>query len=337
MRIRFDTIDEPVLDYKWKAIFNEHWPAYQRWFLSEGYKDRPIYKECRQQFSHYMPELLSCYDHICQLSGGSDLASRFLSLYCPPAYITGCSQIVWPGQSPSLIRNYDYHPRLLDAVILKSKWHDKSVVAMTDCLWGATDGMNEDGLAISLTFGGSQKVGIGFGIPIIIRYILEFCTTVKEAGEVLSRIPTHMCYNITMLDKSGAFLTAFIGPDQTPAIRPVPIATNHQGGATWENYARKTMTIEREQFLNYCLADGRMNERGMLNAFLNPPLYTNHYSNGFGTVFTSQYKPEMQQVLYHWPHFTWDCSFNYFHEASRIIHYTPNGALIEPTYFPKFK
>ncbi len=337
MRIRFDSICELKPGEKWKSIFTEHWAAYQKWFLSEGHKSRVDYKKSRLEIKSYMPEILPTYDKVCELAGGGDLSSRFLSLYQPPSYITGCSQIVWPADTSSLIRNYDYHPKLLDAVILKSKWNNKQVIAMTDCLWGVTDGMNEDGLAISLTFGGSRDVGIGFGIPIILRYILEFCTTVKEAGEVLKRVPTHMCYNITMLDKSGAFLTAFIGPNQEIAIRPVPIATNHQGISSWESYAKKTMTFEREHFLNYCFADPHMNEIKLINSFLNPPLYTNQYSNGFGTVFTSQYKPETLEINYYWPHFNWDCSFNSFNEASRIINYTSNGAVVEMGIYPRIK
>lgn len=339
-RLRFDSIDEPTLGPKWLAVFDEHWEAYQRWYLSEGHKKRPAYRKCRQQLVQYMPELLRTYDEICELVGGSDWASRFLSLYCPPRYITGCSQIVWPGQygaSPALIRNYDYHPKLLDAVVLKSAWNGKSVIGMTDCLWGVTDGMNEDGLALSLTFGGSKAVGAGFGIPIILRYILEFCSTVDQAAEVLSHVPTHMAYNITLLDKSGKFLTAFISPDQPPAIRPVAVATNHQGLNHQEEYHIKTKTVEREQLLNHCFADGNMDEGRMLDMFLHPPLYTNRYNSGFGTVFTAHYRPNSGEIFYYWPYDRWDCSFATFTDSSRLIHYTAWGALVEKGLLPTVK
>ena len=52
---------------------------------------------------------------------------------------------------------------------------------MSDCLWGLLDGMNDAGLAVSLTFGGRPVLGDGFGIPLVMRYVLETCEDVAEA------------------------------------------------------------------------------------------------------------------------------------------------------------
>lgn len=339
-RVRFDSIDEAQPGEKWRRVYNEHAPLYQRWYLQEGYKKRPNYRDCRQKLNQYMPEIINTYDTLCELAGGSDWVARFLSLYCPPRYITGCSQIIWQGQygqPSSLIRNYDYHPQLLDGVIFKSAWNGKGVIAMTDCLWGVLDGMNEDGLAVSLTFGGDTTVGEGFGIPLILRYILEFCSTVSDAAEVFRRVPTHMTYNITMLDKSGAFLTAYIAPNRPPTIRPIPIATNHQGMNHQKGYGIETQTLERERLLNYCFADGRLDEMGMMNLFFQPPLYTSRYHNGFGTVFTSRYCPEEGGIYYYWPYDMWDCSFGRFYESSRLVNYNAQGAIVEKGLMPAFK
>lgn len=339
-RVRFDTIDEAKPGKKWQSVYHEHAKLYQRWYLYEGYKNRPDYRACRQKLRQYMPEIVGTYDTLCDLAGGSDWVSRFLSLYCPPRYITGCSQIVWPGQygQPySLIRNYDYHPQLLDGVIFKSAWNGKSVIAMTDCLWGVLDGMNEDGLAISLTFGGDTSVSEGFGIPLIIRYALEFCSTAAEAAEVFRRVPSHMTYNVTMLDKSGKFLTAYLTPNCTPTIRPVPVATNHQGNNYQRGYGIETQTVEREQLLNHCFADGRMHEMAMIDLFLHPPLYTSRYDNGFGTVFTSHYRPASGEIFYYWPYDVWDCSFDRFKESARLVNFNSRGAIVEKGLMPPFK
>ena len=75
---------------------------------------------------------------------------------------------------------------------------------MLDCLWGLLDGINDAGLAISLTFGGRPQVGEGFGIPLIIRYVLETCRNTGEAMRALRRIPVQMSYNVTALDQEGA-------------------------------------------------------------------------------------------------------------------------------------
>ena len=74
------------------------------------------------------------------------------------------------------------------------------VLAMSDCGWGAIDGINAAGLSVSLAFGGRTAVGEGFGIPLVLRYSLQTCETTAEAGAVLTRVPSHMSYNVTVLD-----------------------------------------------------------------------------------------------------------------------------------------
>ncbi|MFI0554545.1 carcinine hydrolase/isopenicillin-N N-acyltransferase family protein, partial [Streptomyces scabiei] len=51
-------------------------------------------------------------------------------------------------------------------------------LTMQDAAWGLLDGMNDAGLAVSLTFGGRFVHGPGFAILIVLRYLLETCNTV---------------------------------------------------------------------------------------------------------------------------------------------------------------
>src|ERR1700681_4638972 len=88
----------------WQALFERHWPAYQQWFLSEGALARPGYATSRKELGQYMPELLPTYEQLIDLAGGGDLAARFLSLYCPPPFISGCSQAVWSRRPLMLVR-----------------------------------------------------------------------------------------------------------------------------------------------------------------------------------------------------------------------------------------
>ena len=115
-----------------------------------------------------------------------------------------------------------------------------------DCLWGLLDGMNEDGLAVSLTFGGSREVGTGFGISIVMRYLLETCTTVAEALAVLDRVPVHMAYNVTVLDAAGGSATAFIGPGRPPLHVDPLVVTNHQEHQATEQFAKLSHSRDRE-------------------------------------------------------------------------------------------
>lgn len=301
MDLPFQAVDEATAGPKWRALFERLWPAYRAWYLSEGLEQRATWTVCRDAMAQHMPRLVPTFNALCELSGGKDLPARFLSLWRPPAYISGCSQVVWLGDGPKLIRNYDYSPDLMDGIILKSAWNGVQTIAMTDCLWGVLDGVNEAGLAVSLTFGGRRTVGEGFGIPVILRNVLEFCETAKEAGDMLRAIPTHMAYNVTALDRRGRFMTAYLSPGQAPVIKTIPYATNHQGRIQWHDHARATATLEREQFLRFRLEDDALTFPNLVDAFRRPPLYTNAFAHGFGTIYTAVYDPVAGTAHYIFP------------------------------------
>ena len=263
-----------------------------------------------------MPELEGTYRQLSELAGGSDSAARFLSLYCPPAYLSGCTQAVWTGEEPVLVRNYDYNPDRSEGVLMKTKWNDQWVIAMSDATWGVLDGINESGLAVSLAFGGRVDVGKGFGIPLILRYILEFCTDTASAIEVLRRVPSHMSYNITVVDKEQRFATVYVAPDKSPAVRQVPVATNHQGKIEWARHAWVTATLERESAVQSILADVEETADGLIGGFLRPPVFNESYSRGFGTLYTAVYRPESLTASFLWPNHAWHFGMDYFEEVT---------------------
>ena len=247
--IRFEAFSETRPGPKWQALFNRLWPAYRAWYLQDAIDNRATYHECVTALQQHMPELMPAYERLCELAGGGDLEARFLSLYRPPPYLSGCSQAVWPKEPPFLVRNYDYSPNAFDAVVLKTQWLGRRIIGMGDCLVGLTDGMNEDGLVLSLTFGGRRVVGPGFGVPIILRYVLETCRTAPEALNALGRVPCHMAYNVTALDLEGRCGTVYLAPDRDPVITKAMVSTNHQKRVEWASHALATASVERERFL----------------------------------------------------------------------------------------
>ncbi|APE32463.1 hypothetical protein BOX17_04100 [Halomonas aestuarii] len=322
----FRTVREETAGPRWQALFEYHWPAYEQWYLSEGERERPGYLACYNALRQHMPELLDTYRTLCKLAGGSDLAARFLSLYQPPPYITGCSQAVLASPSSTMLaRNYDYPPELCEGTILYTHWNERRVIAMTDCLWGVLDGMNDRGLAVSLAFGGRKAVGQGFGAPIILRYLLEFCDTVPEASEVLARIPTHMAYNITVADSAGRYVTAMIAPDRRASIRRVPVATNHQKKIEWYAHALASETLIRERQLSILVDDEDTTEERLIAAFSSPPLFRHDYRRGLGTVYTAIYRPCSGRAQFHWPGLNLDLSFDHFPEERITVRYGVRG------------
>jgi len=327
MDLTFRSVCEAEPGEKWRASFARHWPSYRRWYLSEGIEAVPAYPICLAKLRHHMPELVFTYERLCHLAGDDDLATRFLSLYRPPAYLTGCSQIAWTGGRPMLARNYDYSPSLCEGQLLLSSWHGRRTMAMTDCLWGVLDGVNDSGLAISLTFGGRPVVGDGFGVPLVLRYVLEFCDRTQDAITQLTRIPIHMAYNVTVLDKAGHFATLMLAPDRPAAVTRLPIAANHQMQVEWADYARATATLERERFLFQRIGEQGIDEPRLLADFLGPPLYTAAFERNFGTLYTAAYWPADGSMSLLWPGDRLDQSLAHFSEGERPRSYRSAAGL----------
>jgi predicted choloylglycine hydrolase len=319
MELVWRAISEAEPGPKWAGLFAEYWPDYQRWWLREGEEPRPTYWESRQAIRTHMPEILPLYDRLCELAGGGDHAARFLSFHCPPPYLSGCSQAIWPGAEPMLVRNYDYSPHAFDSLVLHTRWLGRTVLGTADGLWGLVDGMNDAGLAVSLTFGGRRVVGDGFGVPLILRYVLQTCATAEEAGRALARIPTHMSYNVTVLDRDRQYLTAMVAPDRPAQITHAAVATNHQDKPEWDAHARLTATVERERFLLQRLTLHVEPQEKFIGAFLKPPIYSTAFDRGFGTLYTAVYRPRLGQMELRWPRATWPLSLTDFREESRTI------------------
>ncbi|AFL81424.1 putative choloylglycine hydrolase [Aequorivita sublithincola DSM 14238] len=320
LQLNFNSIAENLPGDKWQQLFNKHWPAYKAWFVSKGAVNSPSLKEAQQQLKEYMPKFIPTYNRLCELAGDDIIAHRFLTGYQPPAYISGCSQAVIKNP-PQLVRNYDYHPNLCEGTLLNSAWNGKHVIAIGDCLWGVVDGMNSDGLVASLTFGGRKVVGKGFGIPFILRYVLEFCSTIEEASEVLQRIPSHMAYNIMLLDKDGNSKMLQLAPDHKPKVTDLKISTNHQGTVDWPEHAAFSKTVEREKFLQEALKSGNIEADALANKFLEKPLFNRQYNDGFGTIYTSVYRPSEGYMELRWEDKTLKQSFADFDEGNTLITY----------------
>jgi predicted choloylglycine hydrolase len=257
-----------------------------------------------------MPELVPTWQRLSAMLGDDPDATAALALWNPPAFLTGCSQAaVMPG-GPALIRNYDWDYRLFDAVVARTAYNGRRVLGMLDCLWGLLDGVNDAGLAVSLTFGGRPQVGEGFGIPMVIRYVLQVCETAEEAAQVLRRIPVHMSYNVTVLDRDGRRATVYLAPDRVATVTDRAVATNYQGTVEWAPYAAAIRTVERQEHLEGLLAAGA-DGPGVVAACLRPPLYATRFGAGFGTLYTAEYRPAEGAVRYHWPECTWSQSLDH--------------------------
>jgi predicted choloylglycine hydrolase len=326
----FEGWNEDAPGPAWRDAFGARWPAYREWFLRGGESARPSYADCVRALWTHMPELMALYERLVDLAGGGDLAARFLSMWDPPPYLSACSQAAWTGgrsgEGPMLVRNYDYAADRFDGVVWSTAWSGRRVLGMSDCAWGLLDGMNETGLTISLAFGGRRVLGHGFGTPLLLRYVLETCDDVAQARAALERVPVNLAYNLTLLDASGAFVTAFVGPDHPPRFVDVACTTNHQDLVEWPEHAEATRSVERQAHMVSLLDHLGAGAGPFADAFLDPPLYSGPGGDSVVTLYTAEYRPREGSARYRWPDSSWERDFGSRASSHRAMIPAAGGA-----------
>lgn len=272
-----------------------------------------------------VPELVPTWERLVELAGGGDVQARFLSMWCPPAYIGGCSQAVWLDPTglaePALVRNYDFAPLLLEASWLATHWNGMRVAAMGDCLWGALDGINEAGLTAALSFGGRQVSGAGFGIPLVLRYVLEVAQDTAQAVQLLQRLPVSMCYSVTLLDRHAKWATVFVAPDRPAEVTQHRAVTNLQGPIQWPEHARATQAVQRQDHLRGMMTEGWPLDN-VIQAMLQQPMYQSGFMRGHGTLYGAVYRPQSGGISLVWPGQQWHQSLATFEPGHREVVFT---------------
>jgi predicted choloylglycine hydrolase len=293
---------------RWRALYDATWPQYRSWYLGPG--DRPSATAAESALLRHMPELHPTWQRLVALTRHDPTSAAMLTHWNMPAFAPGCSQVVVNTGARALIRNYDYHPDLFEQVVMSTRFADRKVMGTSDCLWGLLDGMNSDGLAASLTFGGTPGWGPGFGIPLVIRYLLETASTVPDALARLDRLPVSAAYNVTLSDRHGCVRTAYVAPGRRMEARDFPVATNHRFDRPESPaQARRFRTLERQTHL-LGLLDEQPHPDVLAEAFLREPLRSTDYAGGFGTLYTADYRPDTGEVHYRWPGTRWTRTFD---------------------------
>ena len=329
MDFTFLALDEDKPGEQWKHQFDLRWKAYKRWFLRYGEADRPTYFESIKALRRYMPEFMPTYEAMVELAGGGDHAARFLSQYCPPPLFRGCSQAVYIADEATMVRSYDYSPYVFDGLLMRTRFDQREVIAMLDCMSGVLDGINSDGLAVSMSFGGREEFGEGFGVTLLLRYLLEYAGNVKEACELIARVPVQGAYNIMLLDRDAKFATVAVSAGREMRYLPGAVATNHQPDSSWPLYEEKVQTHLRHQYLTDLVATSAFSAQEFARQYLQPPLYHTQFARGFGTLYDAAYYPQRDSCEFFWPGNTWAFDFDSFCPREFEM------AFIDPAGYPK--
>ncbi|MEU8972865.1 C45 family peptidase [Streptomyces monashensis] len=291
-------------DGRWAAHAQALWPVTRGWLTDEGRTAQGA-ERARKLFETHMPELAPVLDRLARRLDRPD-GEALLTFAALRPFFSGCTQT---GDTGTLLRNYDFDPDDCEGTIVSSHFL-RPVIGTQDAAWGLLDGMNDAGLAVSLTFGGRFLHGPGFAVLIVLRYLLETCDTVGEAIGRLRSIPISIPQNVTLVDPERA-VTVFVGPDIPLTEAPDACAANHQHLPVPDEHERVSRTQERLRAVRAAGTD--------VSAMLRPPLYQSRYEEGSGTVYTAHYQPCEGRVTYYWPGESWAQSFAEFAPGSRTV------------------
>jgi predicted choloylglycine hydrolase len=264
-----------------------------------------------------MPELLSDFDSLVDAVGGEDLEARFLSHWCPPPLVSACSMAMVHFPEPLLLRNYDFPPLLSDSLALRTHWSGTAVIGMSDCGWGLVDGVSDRGVAVAVAFGGRRNIAEGFGIGLVVRYILQLATSIAHAVELLTRIPIQMSYNLAIVDSSGDHRVVQVAPDHVPSVTNADFAANRQGCTEWPEHAEYCNTVEREEHLEALLEAPDVGVARLKYEFLQSPLHRSMLESTWGTLYTAVYAPSVGSLSLLWPDDEWHLSVHGDHGERR--------------------
>ncbi|MDG4859913.1 C45 family autoproteolytic acyltransferase/hydrolase [Streptomyces sp. T-3] len=291
-------------DGRWAAHAQALWPRTEAWLSEEGRTPEGRIA-ARALFEAHLPELTPVLDRLSAQLDRPDGETLLTHAALQP-FFSGCTQI---GTRQSLLRNYDFDPADFEGTIASSHFL-RPVIGMQEAGWGLLDGMNDAGLAVSLTFGGRFVHRPGLAIPLVLRYLLETCDTVEQALAKLAPIPVCIPQNVTLVDAERA-VTVYVGPDLPMTEAPDACAANHQHRPVPAGQEQITHTQERLAAVRAAGPD--------VAAMLRPPLYQGAYDDGLGTLYTAHYRPGEGRVTYHWPDESWTQSFDDFTEGVRSV------------------
>lgn len=329
--VTFRAVAEASPGPVWQAVFAHGWPGWSAWAGDRIGGDAASVRRAERALRRHMPELVPVWERLVELSGGDDRVAHFLTFWSPPRYLVACSQVAFAGAGGTiLVRNYDLDEALCEGYLLHSAWLGRGVIGMVEGMFGLADGMNEAGLSVSLAFGGRPVVGRGFGISLIVRYLLEVCADLRDAVAALRGLPCHMSYNLTLADADGRSATVLMAPDRPAIVAHAAFATNHQLGVEWPRHGRLSRTLERADLLAAALEDPATNADGLERLFRKPPLHSQRYADRFGTVYTAAYRAAEGTMRLSWPGLEpWPQGFQAFSEGARRIGFTDGRTPLE--------
>jgi predicted choloylglycine hydrolase len=209
---------------------------------------------------------------------------------------SGCS--IFAGEN-YLVRNYDYHPKTYDGIYSLYQPSDggNAVIGVCQKVTGRSDGMNEKGLAMGYTFMHRKRPGDGFVCNMIGRLILEQCSSVDEAVDLLKDIPHRGSFSYVLFDKNSELPSIVETSPRRVEVRQGNTCTNHFKIMTEEN--RRVLEDSRKRLKTMENA-GALNGREAFRLLndTDKGVFSKLYGSWAGTIHTTAYFPSELEAWY---------------------------------------
>jgi isopenicillin-N N-acyltransferase-like protein len=166
--------------------------------------------------------------------------TEVLGAIAPRLDITECSTVVSsaPGRAPLAVQTWDWYPHM------RANWFvwtfptaaGGRVTTLTEYGVLAKIGVNEAGLGVMLNMlhhTADEQVGeprIGFPVHVLLRTLLEDCTTVDEARDLVRSLSFSASSALTVVDRGGDAASFETYPEGVGEVKPeagLLVRTNH--------------------------------------------------------------------------------------------------------------
>lgn len=232
-----------------------------------------------------------------------------------PPIPNGCTQIavlpeITSNQHVMVGRNYDFSDdiKLSDwRLILLYPNTGKNSIGVSQFIFGRTEGMNNDGLYVGMSFAhGKGKNDNGFFFPIIVRIILDKCKNTEEALELIQKIPHSSSYNYLIADNRNAFVVEVSPPEIVirESKNGLVIATNHYISDAMKEEQKWTMpnSVKRyetamEKLSNISNIDAE-DIKKVLSGHSNEGVCSHYYNDFLGTLWSAVFDLNKIKVYY---------------------------------------
>lgn len=289
-----------------------------KWFTSARIEPKKLgFKDFEELHAFYEEHCPGITDEILGLADSFGAKPDRLQLFNPPIYQSGnCSQFatlssVTDDKHVYVGRSYEFNQELNDFRLCTVRIKGKvKHIGFTEFLLGRDDGMNDHGLCVTFSGGGTFKrepTKKGFNFFLVVRTLLDNCKTTAEAVEHLKKIPVSGYWNFLITDKSdNAALVQFFDGEygikqiNSDSSEQYLFSTNHyvlQDMVKYQKYAGDWIlknSTKRFELIDTMLSRAipnisRENIRDLLSREIYDGVCGHYYTDYFGTLFSIIY------------------------------------------------